>query len=230
MGATIKNYLEHVPEGREVLSLEEFESTDSRIFGLMPTEHSFISNIMDYAKEIGYEPHFLMRRTFTEAAVTGSIIGRLATNVEHEGMPFKAPCILLLTGEMLVAVEKNDGVGGRNQEFAISISEIIKHSKRIVSVSVDTDGTDGPGGFFNEEAFSLGCDCLAGGIVDGYTYEEDQSLGINLKNALHTHNKSYALWRLNSGIWTVHNISVQDLVFILIMDHDGKGVDSSGED
>lgn len=30
---------------------------------------------------------------------------------------------------------------------------------------------------------------------------------------------SNALWKLNSGVWTTQSISVQDLVVVLVMDH-----------
>lgn len=224
IGDSVRNYLSTAPEENNVLSTEEFEATDSRIFGLMPTEHNFIPAVMNYAKSIGYEPHFLMRRTFVDAAVTGNLISRIAVNVENESMPFQAPCVLLLTGEMVVSVNVHKGVGGRNQEFALSASQIIKNSKRIVSVSVDTDGTDGPGGDFDPEATKMGCCCLAGGMVDGYTALEAEENGVDIKNALRTHDTSAALWKLDSGIWANQNISVQDLIFMVVMDHDGEKV------
>lgn len=223
VGSSIRNYLNCVPAGREVLSTEEFESTmDCRIFGLMSENCNFISKTMEASKSLGFEPYFLMKRTFVDAATTGVLISNIAKNVEDENMPFKAPCMILMTGEMLVAVNGKNGVGGRNQEFAVQVAKMIRNSKRIISVSVDTDGTDGPGGFINEEAQKAGCQCLAGGLVDGYTFDESKKKSLDLAEALDSHATSSFLWDVDCGIWTTPSISVQDLIFMLIMDHDGK--------
>lgn len=219
---SIRSYLQHPPAGHDVLSPEEFESYDNRIFGLMPDSCNFIKAVMDYSRSIGYEPHFLMRRTFVDALTTGELISRIAINVENEGEPFKAPCLLLLTGEMVVAVDGQNGIGGRNQEFALGAAKIISGSKRIVSVSVDTDGTDGPGGDFSPDATEVGCDCLAGGMVDGYSLSEMKDSGVDYNNTVRTHDSSKALWQTGNGVWAIHNISIQDLVFMLVMDHDGE--------
>ena len=219
---SIRSYLQHPPAGHDVLSPEEFESYDNRIFGLMPDSCNFIKAVMDYSRSVGYEPHFLMRRTFVDALTTGELISRIAINVENEGEPFKAPCLLLLTGEMVVAVDGQNGIGGRNQEFALGAAKIISGSKRIVSVSVDTDGTDGPGGDFSPDATEVGCDCLAGGMVDGYSLSEMKDSGVDYNNTVRTHDSSKSLWQTGNGIWAIHNISIQDLVFMLVMDHDGE--------
>ena len=221
VGESIRSYLQHVPQGHEVLTPTEFEKMDARIFGLMPASNSFVDAAMDAARQRGYAPHFLMRRTFVEASAAGTLVSRMAINVAEENEPFRAPCMLLLTGEMVVAVNKHDGIGGRNQEFSLSAASVIQGNKRIVAVAVDTDGTDGPGGAFHPEAIELGCDCLAGGMVDGYTAKEAEQKGINICAALQKHDSSRTLWELDSGVWSIHNISIQDLVFVLIMDHDG---------
>lgn len=221
MGPSIRAYLENVPPEHAVLSVEAFEAMDARIFGLMPTAFNFIPATMQKAKELGYEPHFLMRRTFVDASATGTLVSRIAMNVETEEMPFKAPCMLLMTGEMVVAVDKHNGIGGRNQEFSLSAAQVIQGSKRIVVAAVDTDGTDGPGGVFHPQAQQEGCECLAGGLVDGYTMQEAMKRGVNVAAALQTHDTSRPLWELDCGVWAIHNISIQDLIFVLIMDHDG---------
>ena len=57
---SIRSYLQHPPAGHDVLSPEEFESYDNRIFGLMPDSCNFIKAVMDYSRSVGYEPHFMM--------------------------------------------------------------------------------------------------------------------------------------------------------------------------
>lgn len=51
------------------------------------------------------------------------------------------------SGENVVTVGKESGVGGRNQEYCIAAAIRIAGSENIVVGAVDTDGTDGPGGF-----------------------------------------------------------------------------------
>lgn len=221
MPPAVRRHLENSRPEQDVMHAEEFERLDCRIFGLMPTKHNFIPVTMEAARKLGYEPHFLMRRTFVDASAAGQMISRIALNVANEGAPFQAPCALFLTGELTVAVKKENGIGGRNQEFALSAAPVIKGNRRIVVAAADTDGTDGPGGRFDEEAWNKGCHNLAGGIVDGYTVEESTGCGVDIDTALRTHATSRALWKLNSGIWATQNISVQDLIIVLIMDHDG---------
>ncbi len=219
---SIRHYLENAPKENGVLTPAEFDKYDNRIFGLMPQKYNFINAIMNYSRKIGYEPHFLMRRTFVDALTTGELISRIAINTDSEHEPFKPPCLFLLTGEMVVAVNGYKGIGGRNQEFALGAAKILRGNKRIVSVSVDTDGTDGPGGDFDSEASALGCDCLAGGIVDGYSFDEGVAVGEDFLKALKFHDTSRALWKTGNGIWSIHNISIQDLIFMVVMDHDGE--------
>ncbi len=229
MPIAVRHHLQNPCPEQEVMHPQEFEALDCRIFGLMPTTHNFIPITMQAAKALGYQPHFLMRRTFVEASAAGQLISRIALNVANEQMPFQAPCALFLTGELTVAVEKETGIGGRNQEFAMSAATVIQGNKRIVVAAVDTDGTDGPGGRFDENAWAQGCHNLAGGIVDGFTMEEAAHKQINIEEALRSHATSQALWKLDSGIWASQNISIQDLIVVLVMDHDGIFVEQRKE-
>jgi hydroxypyruvate reductase/glycerate 2-kinase len=116
---------------------------------------------------------------------------------------------------MVVTVGQEKGIGGRDQEFALSAALRIAGSKNIVIASVDTDGTDGPGSQFI--AGSVDIPCLAGGIVDGQTVESAKNLGVDIVGELRRHNTSPALWKLNSGIVVTPNISLIDLTVALIM-------------
>ena len=218
---SIRKYLSQPHPERDVLRKEEFEQMDCRIYGIMPTHMNFVPVAMQKAEELGYPAHLLTRKTFVEASVAGALVGRIATTVENYETPFKAPCALVLTGELVVTVGKEGGIGGRNQEFALAASTVLFGSKRIVIATADTDGTDGPGGRFDEDAWNQGCHTLTGGIVDGYLLEEAKERGVDVQDALKTHATSKALWQLDSGIWATQNISVQDLIVVLIMDHDG---------
>ena len=68
-------------------------------------------------------------------------------------------------GELLVTVGKDGGMGGRNQEFAVSAAVEIEGCRHVIVGAVDSDGTDGPGHQFVEGRDEV--PVLAGGIVDG---------------------------------------------------------------
>jgi hydroxypyruvate reductase/glycerate 2-kinase len=122
---------------------------------------------------------------------------------------------------MVVTVGQEKGMGGRNQEFALSAALKIAGSGNIIIASVDTDGTDGPGSQFSNGSTDI--PCLAGGIVDGQTVEAAKKLGMDIVEALKRHNTSPALWKLNNGVVATPNISLVDLTVALIMGRSGPG-------
>lgn len=189
-----------------------------RIFGMMPDPLGVEPAVKKECEEMGLPCHTVCKAHFLESAEAGKFTASIAKLIAAENQPFKAPCVLLITGEKIVKVGANGGVGGRNQEFCISAALQIANQDRIVIASADTDGTDGPGGYFCEEAKELGVAALAGGIVDGFTIREAEHRGVDLREALKTHATSKALWDLDSGIWTSQNISVQDIVVVLIQE------------
>jgi glycerate-2-kinase len=214
---SIRDYLMSASPNGGVLRYPEFEAMDCRIYGIMPDKLGPLPAAMKRARELGYSAHLINRGHELEASVMGRFFGLLGRCVTDEGQPFSAPCALFFTGEMLVTVGKDGGIGGRDQECALSSAVIIKNQKRIVIGCVDTDGTDGPGGVFDDKAAALGIKALSGGIVDGYTVQEADTKGLNVGAALKSHATSLPLWKLDSGIWATQNISVQDLVVVLVM-------------
>jgi glycerate-2-kinase len=214
---SIRKYLLTASPDNDVLRYPEFEAMDCRIYGIMPDKLGPLPAAMKRAEDLGYPAHLINRGHELEASVMGRYFGLLGRCVVNEGQPFPAPCALFFTGEMLVTVGKNGGVGGRDQECALSAAVLVKDQKQIVIGCVDTDGTDGPGGYFDDEAAAQGVKALSGGIVDGYTMGEAATAGVNIDAALKTHATSQALWKLKCGIWATQNISVQDLVVVLVM-------------
>jgi len=119
-------------------------------------------------------------------------------------------------------VGSSNGVGGRNQEYALSGALAIAGSKRIAMASSDTDGTDGPGGRFDDDAWERGVRCLCGGVVDGYTVEEAKERGVDIFAAIKGHDASRALWKLDNGIYASQSLSLDDLHITVIMDEDSE--------
>jgi glycerate-2-kinase len=213
--ASVREHLLRADPTHESVKASEFATMSFRVYGLMPRSLSMVPAAQAKAAELGFKPFTLCAWLQAEASHTGTVVACVATSVEREGLPFEPPCALFTTGELLVTVGKETGIGGRNQEYALSAALSIAGSKHIVMGAVDSDGNDGPGGQF--VAGAGGIPTLAGGIVDGETLAEAQAAGIDIREALKHHNSTPALWQLDSGVQASYNISITDLGVTLIL-------------
>jgi glycerate 2-kinase len=210
----IKNYFLTADPKEETLKKEEYEKMNARLFKLTSRINMIYPAIMKKAEEFGYKAYILSDTITAEAAEAGKVISSIALNIQNMNQPVQKPCVLISSGELIVTVGKEKGVGGRNQEFCTAAALKIAGSPKIVIGSVDTDGTDGPGGYIAEGAPT----CLSGAIVDGYTCQEAEKKGINLEASLKTHATSASLWALGCGIHAKQSISALDLRVVAIME------------
>ena len=213
---SVVRHLEKADPEYETPKAKDFEKMSFRIFGIMPEELGMLPAAQRKAAELGLQPIVLAKDLQAEASQAGSVIATIARTIERENKPFQAPCALFTSGEVLVTVGKEKGIGGRNQEYALSAALKISGSKRIVVGAVDSDGTDGPGTQLRQGSEDI--PCLAGGIVDGETVNEAKQVGIDLDKELKRHNTTVALWKLKSGVVATHNISLNDLGVTVILD------------
>ena len=217
--ASVRKFLETADPRYETVKAEEFEKMSCRIFGVMPgfNQSAKLPPAVEKARELGFKPVILSDDMMAvEAAPAGRYMANITRTIERTGQPFEPPCALFSNGEMIVTVAKETGIGGRNQEFALSAALRIAGSQNIIIASVDTDGTDGPGTQFTNgpEGMPL---CFAGGIVGGETVEEAKKAGVDIVAELKRHNTSPALWKLKNGIIARPNISLNDLTVALII-------------
>lgn len=214
----VRKHLEKADPREETLKAGDFEKMSFRIFGLMPGhwQSGKVLPAMKKAEELGFKPYIVADQLIEiEASQAGIYMAAMANTIERRGQPFEPPCALFSSGELVVTVGQEKGIGGRNQEFALSAALRITGSEKIVIASVDTDGTDGPGFQFSDGEKEI--PCLSGGIVDGWTVEEANKGGVDIIGELKRHNTTHALWKLNSGIVVSPNISVIDLTVALIL-------------
>jgi len=214
----VRRHLERADPGEETLKARDFARMSFRIFGLMPGhwQSGKLLPAMKKAEELGFKAFLLADQLIEiEASQAAIYMASMANTIERSGQPFEPPCVLFSSGELVVTVGKEKGIGGRNQEFALSAALRIEGSERIVIASVDTDGTDGPGFQFSRGEKEI--PCLSGGIVDGWTGEEAKRKGVDIIGELKHHNTTPALWKLNSGVVVSPNISVIDLTAALIL-------------
>lgn len=209
---SVRDHLEKADPHFETVKAKQFQKLSFRIFGIMPNSTGMTARAKTKARELGYRPMVIAEGLKVEAKEAGRILATIAKTMEKFGNS-KRPSALLSSGEFVVTVGKEKGIGGRNQEFVLSAALGIEGYKNIVIASVDSDGTDGPGGQF---VSGRKVPCLSGGIVDGDTVKESKQHGINIEGALRKHDTTMALWKLKSGILSTRNISLDDLTVMLI--------------
>ena len=216
---SVREFLEQANPQDETIKAEQFEKTRFRVFGIMPTRLGMVPTAKKTAEQLGFTALTLADDVRVEAREAGRMAAFIARTVEKTGQPVEPPVALFSSGEMVVTVGREKGMGGRNQEYCIAAASAIAKSKNVVMASVDSDGTDGPGCQFCEEALE-GVTCLAGGVVDGETLREANEQGVDLVEAQKRHNTSPALYKLASGVVATPNISINDLTITLIMARD----------
>ena len=215
---SVREYLANLDPNRKTLTIAEFEAMDTRVFCLFPIELAVVETAVKKARSMGIKTHMLYNNYLmtAEAAQAGKVVSALAVHTQIDAEPFEPPCALIGGGELIVTVGKDGGMGGRNQEFAVSAAIEIDGCYHVIVGAVDSDGTDGPGHQFVEGRDQI--PVLAGGIVDGYTLDRAEELGIDLRNALKRHDTSPALYALDDGVVTSMAMSMGDLNVALILD------------
>lgn len=208
----IKKHIVSGTKANENMSISEYESYGCRFFGLIFKDSTIYPSVRKAAAELGIKCLMLSEYMEAEASQAGAVDGNMALCCERLGEPFKAPVVLMSSGENVVTVGKECGIGGRNQEYCLAAALKIDGSKKIVIGAVDTDGTDGPGGFEYDNAPN----CLAGAVVDGFTVKEAKEGALDLQYALKSHGTSEPLWKLGCGVAADSSVSALDLRIIYI--------------
>lgn len=98
------------------------------------------------------------------------------------------PCLLLLGGETTVQVT-GKGIGGRNQEIALSTVSSLAELKNVAMVSFSTDGIDGPTD-------------AAGAIVDEYSLQRAKELGLDPESYLQDNDSYHFFEKLGDLVLT----------------------------
>ena len=153
-------------------------------------------------EKLGYNSSVLTTNLDCQAREAGAFLGAVAREVVLRDQPIKRPCVIIAGGETVVQV-RGSGLGGRNQELALSAARGIEGLKDVVVVSVATDGTDGPTD-------------AAGGIVDGSTIARLAEQGISVEGVLNSNDSYHALQAVDALVITgPTGTNVNDLMFVL---------------
>jgi len=127
------------------------------------------------SKALEYRTIILSSTVEGESRTVGRCHAALAKAVSRHDNSGGRPVCLISGGETTVTV-RGDGLGGRNQEFALAAAMEIAGVNAVV-LSGGTDGTDGPTD-------------AAGAIVDGTTIQRGRAMGLEAQDYL-MRNDSY---------------------------------------
>ena len=154
------------------------------------------------AKRMGFTPYILTTSLNCEAADAGKFMAAIACDTQGGVTYFIRPCAIIAGGETVVRV-KGSGMGGRNQELALSAAKGIAGLSGTVIFSLGSDGTDGPTD-------------AAGGIVDGDTMARLAAQGLNIDKILAVNDSYNGLKAVNSLIITgPTGTNVNDVAVVL---------------
>lgn len=156
------------------------------------------------AIELGFKPLILSTMIEGETREIAKMHAAIAKEIRKTGNPITIPACILSGGETTVTI-KGNGLGGRNQEFALASAIEIKGMENIVILSVATDGTDGPTSH-------------AGAVVDGTTIDRAAKLDLKAEDYLRA-NDSYNFFNtLDDLLFTgPTNTNVMDIRIMLVV-------------
>jgi glycerate 2-kinase len=132
------------------------------------------------ANGLGYRTLVLSTSIEGETRDIARMHAAIAREVAATGRPAPPPVCILSGGETTVTL-RGDGLGGRNQEFALAAALDIAGAAPILVLSAGTDGTDGPTD-------------AAGAIADSTTIQRATAQGLDSKRAL-AENDSYRFFQ-----------------------------------
>ncbi len=120
------------------------------------------------ARRLGF--HTLVLSTFIEgeAREVARLHAAIAKEIRATGRPIETPACVISGGETTVTI-RGQGLGGRNQEFALAAALDIAGLRDTLILSAGTDGTDGPTD-------------AAGAMVDGTTLARGRDAAAFLAN------------------------------------------------
>ena len=95
------------------------------------------------ARQLGFNPLLLTTFLEGEAREVAHVLAAIAREVRQSGQPVPAPAAIFAGGETTVTL-RGTGLGGRNQEMALSFAIDAQDMPGILLATYATDGRDGP--------------------------------------------------------------------------------------
>jgi glycerate 2-kinase len=158
----------------------------------------------EYLKSKGLKTIHIDEPLDVEAKQAGQALASLATRASAYGFSIPKPLGVVAGGETTVVVT-GSGLGGRNQELALSAAMHLEGAESCVIASLSTDGVDGPTD-------------ASGAIVDSFTVERAKKAGADAEGLL-SNNDSYCFFlKLGDLIFTgPTGTNVNDISVIIVL-------------
>jgi len=202
-----KNILNHIESGISG-EIDETPKPHDSVFNrtynlIIGSNVESLMSAKEKAENIGYNVLILSSMIEGETRFIAQVHGAIAREIIKTGNPLPLPACILSGGETTVTISGN-GLGGRNQEFALSASIDISGKKNIVMLSGGTDGTDGPTD-------------AAGAFSDTFTLKRAEKLGLDPYRFL-ANNDSYHFFQKLGDLFITGptNTNVMDLRIVLV--------------
>jgi len=194
-----KYHLSLSPHALELLHQEtpkELHNVETVITGSV---RELCSAAAKCCQDLGYAPLILTDRLCCEAREAGSFLASIARSNASCGKS-----LAFLAGGETVVHLTGKGLGGRNQEIALSAAAGIEGLENALIFSLGSDGTDGPTD-------------AAGGIADGQTASLLRKKGLSIHEILAENDAYHALKDVNGLIFTgPTGTNVNDISVVLI--------------
>ena len=200
--ATVLRYLERGARGE---ADETVKPDDARLalgtYEVIGSRETAVDGAAAAARMLGYSVHVIRRPTDGEARDASLAFLREARQVMTSA---GTGLCVLAAGETTVTVTGN-GLGGRNQEFALAAApEMASFGGPVVLASVGTDGIDGPTD-------------AAGALVDSTTLERARLAGVDWESTLAGHDAYHFFQPLGDLIvWGPTGTNVGDVQMLLV--------------
>lgn len=204
IASSIRNHLQAGREGKikETPKAKEsvFEKVHNMIIG------SNIVALRAAEKEFslaGFNTIILSSSIVGETREAARFHGAIAREVVSTGKPIDRPACILSGGETTVTI-RGSGLGGRNQEFALSGAFEISGLEKTVLLSGGTDGTDGPTD-------------AAGAMADHTTITRARQLGLDSMKFLENNDSYHFFEKLGDLLITgPTHTNVMDVRILLV--------------
>jgi glycerate 2-kinase len=139
-----------------------FEQVYTRIIG---NNYQAAKAGLDQAQALGLQTILLTAALEGEARFLGPVLAAIARQIDQSGDPLPRPVCIIAGGESTVTIQ-GDGLGGRNQELALSAVEGLAGMENMYLIALASDGDDGPTD-------------AAGAVVSGDTLTQAKDKNLN---------------------------------------------------
>lgn len=167
----LKKYAITIPKGIQdylgrVTNAEETPKVLNNVEShLIVTPHLAFTAVQKLAEKLGFNVLFLGDSITGEARHVASMHAGIAKYISQHDAPIAKPALLLSGGETTVTLKpENQGKGGRNLAFLLSLAIELEGFENIYTLACDTDGIDG-----SED--NAGAYCLPSTIKDAEKQE-----------------------------------------------------------